>query len=230
MAPKGFDRVTPGRRTSRKSRRVSAISGANGGIFHKSPRASDAADPASSSTRGRPPPTACLTTGHVLTRVMKDVFPRYKVHARLRRSAEEPDGTPTACRWRSRSRKELRITGKEAIVAYGVEPFVRRCLDSVFHLHRGMEAGHREARVLVGSWMKPTSPITRATSRACGGRCRNSIKRGLLYRDYKVVWWWAQGGTVLSAAEVGEGYRRRSTILRSTSAFRLLDDPKRPRC
>ena len=44
-------------------------------------------------------------------------------------------------------------------------------------------------------------------SRASGGPLSELFKRGLLYQGHKVVWWWAQGGTALSAAEVGQGYR-----------------------
>ncbi len=44
-------------------------------------------------------------------------------------------------------------------------------------------------------------------SRACGASLAELFKRGLLYQGHKIVWWWAQGGTALSAGEVGQGYR-----------------------
>ena len=79
------------------------------------------------------PPTAngLPHNGHVLTRVMKDVFPRYKAMRGFdvpRRAGWDTHGLPVEIE----VEKELRISGREAIVAHGVEPFVRRCLDSVF--------------------------------------------------------------------------------------------------
>ena len=51
------------------------------------------------------------------------------------------------------------------------------------------------------------SRTTRATSKASGASLKNLFDRGLLYQGHKIVWWWAQGGTALSAGEVGQGYR-----------------------
>jgi isoleucyl-tRNA synthetase len=79
------------------------------------------------------PPTAngMPHNGHALTRVMKDVIPRYKAMRGYdvpRRAGWDTHGLPVEIE----VEKELRISGKDAIVAYGVEPFVRRCLESVF--------------------------------------------------------------------------------------------------
>ena len=71
----------------------------------------------------------------------------------------------------------------------------------------------------------PTSRTTRATSRACGGRSPSCFKKGLLYQGHKVVWWWAQGGTALSAAEVGLGYKTVDDPSASSSRSRSSDEP-----
>ena len=102
--------------------------------------------------------------------------------------------------------KELRISGKEAIERYGVEPFVRRCLESVFRYTEEWQ-GFTEK---LGFWIDmPDAYVTyhRSYVESVWWALSQLFARGLLYRGHKVVWWWAQGGTVLSAAEVGEGYR-----------------------
>jgi isoleucyl-tRNA synthetase len=79
------------------------------------------------------PPTAngMPHNGHVLTRVMKDVFPRYRSmrgYDAPRRAGWDTHGLAVEIE----VEKELRISGRDGILAYGVEPFVRRCLESVF--------------------------------------------------------------------------------------------------
>src|SRR5437879_2142777 len=79
------------------------------------------------------PPTANGTphNGHVLTRVMKDLFPRYQTMRGMhvdRKAGWDTHGLPVEVE----VEKELRIHGKAAIEQFGVEPFVRRCIDSVF--------------------------------------------------------------------------------------------------
>jgi isoleucyl-tRNA synthetase len=79
------------------------------------------------------PPTAngLPHNGHALTRVIKDVFPRYRAMRGYdvpRKAGWDTHGLPVEIE----VEKELRIRGREAILAYGVEPFVRRCIESVF--------------------------------------------------------------------------------------------------
>ena len=153
------------------------------------------------------PPTAngLPHNGHALTRVMKDVFPRYKSMRGFdvpRRAGWDTHGLPVEIE----VEKELRITGKDAIVNYGVEPFVRRCLESVF---RYTEEWNQLTEKL-GFWLDlQDAYVTYHESyvESVWWALSQLYQKGLLYRGYKVVWWWAQGGTVLSAAEVGEGYR-----------------------
>jgi isoleucyl-tRNA synthetase len=170
------------------------------------------------------PPTAngLPHNGHALTRVMKDVFPRYKAMRGFdvpRRAGWDTHGLPVEIE----VEKELRISGKDAIVAYGVEPFARRCLDNVF---RYTEEWTQFTEKL-GFWLDiENAYVTYHESyvESVWWALSELFKKNLLYRGHKVVWWWAQGGTVLSAAEVGEGYKTvddPSVYVR----FPLRDDP-----
>jgi isoleucyl-tRNA synthetase len=153
------------------------------------------------------PPTAngLPHNGHALTRVMKDVIPRYKAMRGYdvpRRAGWDTHGLPVEIE----VEKELRISGREAIVAYGVEPFVRRCLDSVFRYTEEW----RSFTEKLGFWLDlDDAYVTYHQSyvESVWWALSRLFEQGLLYQGHKVVWWWAQGGTVLSAAEVGEGYR-----------------------
>ncbi len=153
------------------------------------------------------PPTAngLPHNGHALTRVMKDVFPRYRCMRGYdvpRRAGWDTHGLPVEIE----VEKELRISGRQAILDYGVEPFVRRCIDSVFRYTEEW----RSFTEKLGFWIDlEDAYVTYHESyvESVWWALQQLHERGLLYRGYKVVWWWAQGGTVLSAAEVGEGYR-----------------------
>ena len=153
---------------------------------------------------------------------MKDVFPRYKSMRGFdvpRKAGWDTHGLPVEIE----VEKELRISGKDAIVEYGVEPFVRRCLDSVF---RYTEEWAQFTEKL-GFWVDlDDAYVTYHQSyvESVWWALSQLHAKGLLYRGHKVVWWWAQGGTVLSAAEVGEGYKTvddPSVYVR----FPLRDDP-----
>ena len=153
------------------------------------------------------PPTAngMPHNGHALTRVMKDVIPRYKAMRGFdvpRKAGWDTHGLPVEIE----VEKELRISGKEAIEAYGVEPFVRRCLDSVFRYTEQWQSFTEK----LGFWLDMGDAyVTYHESyvESVWWALSQLFDKGLLYRGHKVVWWWAQGGTVLSAAEVGEGYQ-----------------------
>jgi isoleucyl-tRNA synthetase len=170
------------------------------------------------------PPTAngMPHNGHALTRVMKDVIPRYKAMQGFdvpRRAGWDTHGLPVEIE----VEKELRISGKDAIIEYGVEPFVRRCLDSVFRYTEEWE-GFTEK---LAFWLDTEDAYVtyhQSYVESVWWALSELFKKGLLYQGHKVVWWWAQGGTVLSAAEVGEGYRSvddPSVYVR----FPLLDEP-----
>jgi isoleucyl-tRNA synthetase len=153
------------------------------------------------------PPTAngLPHNGHVLTRVIKDLFPRYKTMRGFRgprKAGWDTHGLPVEVE----VEKELRIHGKAAIEAYGIEPFVKKCIESVFRYTSEWEALTER----VGFWVDLRDAYVtyhRSYVESVWWALSELFKRGLLYEGHKVVWWWAQGGTALSSGEVGLGYR-----------------------
>jgi isoleucyl-tRNA synthetase len=173
------------------------------------------------------PPTAngMPHPGHCLTRAIKDLFPRYKTmrgyHCR-RKAGWDTHGLPVeveVC-------KELGIHSKEEIEAYGIEPFIQKCQQSVW---RYMQEWQRLTR-RIGFWVDlDDAYVTYHQSyvESVWWSLKQLFDRGLLYQGYKIVWWWAQGGTALSSGEVGQGYREvadPSVYVR----FPLLDSEGRP--
>lgn len=153
------------------------------------------------------PPTAngMPHPGHCLTRSIKDLFPRYKTMQGFlceRKAGWDTHGLPVeveVC-------KELGIHSKEEIEAYGVEPFIHRCQESVWRYMQEWEALTER----LGFWANlEDAYVTYHQSfvESVWWSLKNLFDRGLLYRGHKIVWWWAQGGTALSAGEVGQGYR-----------------------
>jgi isoleucyl-tRNA synthetase len=153
------------------------------------------------------PPTAngLPHNGHVLTRVIKDLFPRYKTmqgYRVPRKAGWDTHGLPVEVE----VEKELRIHGKAAIEEYGVEPFVRKCIESVFRYTNEWES--LTERVAFWCDLKDAYvTYHRSYVESVWWALSELFKKGLLYQGHKVVWWWAQGGTALSSAEVGLGYK-----------------------
>lgn len=172
------------------------------------------------------PPTAngMPHPGHCLTRAIKDVFPRYKTMRGFRcerKAGWDTHGLPVEVE----VGKELGIHSKEEIEAYGIEPFIQRCQQSVW---RYMQQWERLTKRL-GFWVDlETAYVTYHQSyvESVWWSLKNLFDRGLLYQGHKIVWWWAQGGTALSAGEVGQGYREVADpsvyVL-----FPLVDQPER---
>ncbi len=155
------------------------------------------------------PPTAngMPHPGHCLTRTIKDIFPRYRTmtgHLCERKAGWDTHGLPVeieVC-------KELGIIdgGKAAIEEYGVERFNRTCIESVFRYQREWE----DLTDRIGFWVDLEEAYVTYHQQyveSVWWALKQLFDRGLLYQGHKVVWWWAQGGTALSAGEVGEGYR-----------------------
>jgi isoleucyl-tRNA synthetase len=153
------------------------------------------------------PPTAngLPHPGHCLTRAMKDLSPRYHTMCGKlveRKAGWDTHGLPVeveVC-------KELGIHTKEEIEAHGVENFVRLCIDSVFRYVKEWESMTRR----LGFWVNLEEAYVtfhQSYVESVWWGLKTLFERGLLYKGHKVVWWWAQGGTALSAGEVGEGYR-----------------------
>jgi len=153
------------------------------------------------------PPTAngLPHNGHVLTRVIKDLFPRYQTmrgHYVPRKAGWDTHGLPVEVE----VEKELRIHGKAEIERYGVEPFTERCIESVFRYTTEWE----RLTERIGFWVDlKTAYVTyhRGFVESVWWALAELYRKGLLYQGHKVVWWWPQGGTALSAAEVGLGYK-----------------------
>ncbi len=170
------------------------------------------------------PPTAngLPHPGHCLTRAIKDLFPRYRTmrgYLCERKAGWDTHGLPVeveVC-------KELGIHSKEEIEAFGVEPFIHRCMESVFRYTRQWE----RLTERIGFWIHlEEAYVTYHQSyvESVWWALKNLFERDLLYQGYKIVWWWAQGGTALSSGEVGQGYREvadPSVFVR----FPLVDQP-----
>ncbi|MBA4019261.1 MAG: isoleucine--tRNA ligase [Pirellula sp.] len=154
------------------------------------------------------PPTAngMPHPGHCLTRAIKDVFPRYRTmrgYRCLRKAGWDTHGLPVeveVC-------KDLGIHSKEEIEAYGIEPFIKKCQQSVW---RYMQQWERLTERL-GFWVDLKDAYVtyhKAYVESVWWSLKQLFDQGLLYQGHKIVWWWAQGGTALSSGEVGQGYRQ----------------------
>jgi isoleucyl-tRNA synthetase len=153
------------------------------------------------------PPTAngMPHPGHCLTRAIKDLFPRYRTmrgYLCERKAGWDTHGLPVeveVC-------KELGIHAKDEIEAYGVEPFIHKCQESVWRYMKEWE----RLTERIGFWIKlDEAYVTYHQSyvESVWWSLKNLFDRRLLYQGHKIVWWWAQGGTALSSGEVGQGYR-----------------------
>ncbi len=175
-----------------------------GKIYEKSLAQREGADPFVF-YEGPPTANGMPHPGHCLTRAIKDLFPRYKTmrgYRCERKAGWDTHGLPVeveVC-------KELGIHSKDEIEAYGIEPFIQKCQASVW---RYMQEWERLTERL-GFWVNlDDAYVTYHQSyvESVWWSLKNLFDRGLLYRGHKIVWWWAQGGTALSAGEVGQGYR-----------------------
>ena len=162
--------------------------------------------------------------GHCLTRAIKDLFPRYKTMRGYfceRKAGWDTHGLPVEVE----VGKELGIHSKEDIEAYGEEPFIQKCQSSVW---RYMQEWQTLTRRL-GFWVDLDEAYVsyhQSYVVSVWWCLKTLFDRGLLYQGHKIVWWWAQGGTALSAGEVGQGYREVADpsvyVL-----FPLVDQPNR---
>ena len=143
--------------------------------------------------------------GHCLTRAIKDLFPRYKTMKGFyceRKAGWDTHGLPVeveVC-------KELGIHSKEDIEAHGIEPFIQKCQQSVWQYMQQWE----ELTQRLGFWVKlDEAYVTYHQSyvESVWWSLKSLFDRNLLYEGHKIIWWWAQGGTALSAGEVGQGYK-----------------------
>ena len=153
--------------------------------------------------------------GHVLTRVIKDMIPRYhtmKGELVPRKAGWDTHGLPVEIE----VEKIIGIEGKEAIEEYGVEPFIEKCKESVWK-YEGM---WREFSDIVGFWADMDNPYVTYHDDFIESEwwaLKQIFDRGLLYKGYKVVPYCPSCGTPLSSHEVAQGYKalkERSAVVR----------------
>ena len=159
--------------------------------------------------------------GHVLTRVIKDMIPRYqtmKGHKIIRKAGWDTHGLPVELE----IEKELGIDGKEQIEAYGLDPFIRKCKESVWK-YKGM---WEEFSGKVGFWADMDDPYVTYHDNYIESEwwaLKKIWDDGLLYKGFKIVPYCPRCGTPLSSHEVAQGYKavkERSAVVR----FKCVDE------
>ena len=174
------------------------------GIFEKSIENRDGRD---SFTFYDGPPTANGKPhiGHVLTRVIKDMVPRYKTmkgYKVLRKAGWDTHGLPVELE----VEKLLGLDGKEQIEQYGLEPFIDKCKESVWK-YKGM---WEDFSATVGFWADMDDPYVTYHNSFIESEwwaLKQIWDKGLLYKGYKIVPYCPRCGTPLSSHEVAQGYK-----------------------
>jgi len=173
-------------------------------IFHKSLALREGAErfvfyEGPPTANGRPHP------GHVLTRVVKDLYPRYKTMCGYhvpRKAGWDTHGLPVEVE----VEKELGIDGKPGIETYGVEPFIQKCIDSVFRYTTDWE----RLTERIGFWLDLSDAYVTFHEpyvESVWWALQQIHRKGLLARGHKSVPWCPRCGTALSSHEVGWGYK-----------------------
>ena len=153
--------------------------------------------------------------GHVLTRVIKDMIPRYRTMKGYnvpRKAGWDTHGLPVELE----VEKELGLDGKEQIEEYGIEPFIQRCKESVWR-YKGM---WEEFSGKVGFWADMENPYVTYHDDFIESEwwaLKQIWEKGLLYKGFKIVPYCPRCGTPLSSHEVAQGYKtvkERSAIVR----------------
>jgi len=143
--------------------------------------------------------------GHVLTRVMKDIIPRYKAmkgYHVLRKAGWDTHGLPVELE----IEKQLGLDGKKDIEKYGIEPFIKKCKESVWKYTN-------EWRVMsdrLGYWVDMDNPYVTYHDDYIESEwwaLKKINDKGLLYKGHKIVPYCPRCGTALSSHEVAQGYK-----------------------
>lgn len=143
--------------------------------------------------------------GHVLTRSIKDLIPRYKVmrgYKVLRKAGWDTHGLPVELE----IEKKLNITGKADIEKYGVEKFITECKESVF----SYVSLWREMSDKVGFWVDMDHPYVTYENNyieSVWWGLRQLWDKDLIYKGHKVMPYCPRCGTSLSSHEVAQGYK-----------------------
>ncbi|MBE7061283.1 MAG: isoleucine--tRNA ligase, partial [Clostridiales bacterium] len=143
--------------------------------------------------------------GHVLTRVIKDIIPRYHVmkgdHC-LRKAGWDTHGLPVELE----VEKLLGIDGKQEIEKYGIEPFIKKCKESVWKYKSEWE----KMSDRVGYWADMENPYVTYDDNyieSVWWAIKTIAEKGLLYKGHKIVPYCPRCGTALSSHEVAQGYK-----------------------
>ena len=153
--------------------------------------------------------------GHVLTRVIKDMIPRYRTmkgYMVPRKAGWDTHGLPVELE----VEKKLGLDGKEQIEEYGMEPFIQQCKESVWK-YKGM---WEDFSSTVGFWADMENPYVTYHDDYIESEwwaLKEIWNKKLLYKGFKIVPYCPRCGTPLSAQEVSQGYKtvkERSAIVR----------------
>ena len=159
--------------------------------------------------------------GHILTRCIKDLFPRYKAmqgYNVLRKAGWDTHGLPVELE----VEKLLGLDGKEQIEEYGVRPFIGKCKESVWKYKGEWE----KMSDRVGYWADMEDPYVTYDNNyieSVWWSLKKIFDKGLLYKGHKIVPYCPRCGTALSSHEVAQGYKdvkERSATVR----FRCVDE------
>lgn len=161
--------------------------------------------------------------GHVLTRVMKDIIPRYKtmkgMHV-LRKAGWDTHGLPVELE----IEKKLGLDGKKDIENYGIEPFIKQCKESVWkYTDEWKKMSDR-----LGYWVDMDNPYVTYKDDYIESEwwaLKTIYEKGLLYKGHKIVPYCPRCGTALSSHEVAQGYKdvkERSVFVK----FKLKNEDK----
>ena len=189
-------------------------------IFEKSVQLRQGA-PAYTFFDGPPTANGKPHIGHVLTRTMKDIIPRYKTmrgYDVLRKAGWDTHGLPVELE----VEKELGLDGKEQIEQYGVIPFIQKCKESVWKYKGEWEVMSDR----MGFWADMDNPYITYDNDYIESEwwaLKAIYEKGLLYKGHKIVPYCPRCGTALSSHEVAQGYKE----VKETSAtvrFRVPDE------
>ena len=159
--------------------------------------------------------------GHVLTRVIKDMIPRYRTmkgYQVPRKAGWDTHGLPVELE----VEKLLGLDGKEQIEEYGIAPFIDKCKESVWK-YKGM---WEDFSSTVGFWADMDNPYVTYHNEFIESEwwaLKQIFDKGLLYKGFKIVPYCPRCGTPLSSHEVAQGYKdvkERSAIAR----FKIKDE------
>lgn len=173
-------------------------------IFGKSIKAREGA-PVFTFYDGPPTANGKPHIGHIITRAVKDLIPRYKTmkgYKVLRKAGWDTHGLPVELE----VEKTLGLDGKDQIEGYGVEPFIEKCKESVWTY----EQEWRSMSDRVGFWADMDHPYVTYHNDYIESEwwaLKQIWDKGLLYKGHKVVPYCPRCGTALSSHEVAQGYK-----------------------